>query len=93
MEEKKSIENFKEVLHLVFAIVIPILKKRKEAGKFEPAQLLEFLNSEEFKAAIEPAIKDIGEIGAEFKDFGFDDGLELASFLLVEAKKIGEIYK
>lgn len=89
---KQDIHELKQLVALSFDIMIPIIKKRKTDGKFNAAQLIEFLNSDEFKADIVPAIKDIGELSAEVKDFGWDDSLDLVGTLLEQAKKIIAIY-
>jgi hypothetical protein len=87
MSEVKSINNLKEVLRLVFAIAVPIIKESRKDG-FQWTDILAFLGSEDFKATIGPALTDLGEIPAELKDFSLEEGFELAGVTLEEIRKL-----
>jgi hypothetical protein len=91
--EVQDIHEVKQITKLAFDIIIPILKKRKEIGQFEVSQLLEFLNSEEFKASFGPALKDISELPSEIKDFSLSEGIEFAGFVLAEVKRVVDVYR
>ena len=89
---KTDISAIKALLGLCFSIVAPILKEYRKDG-FQVTDLLAFLASEEFKNNISPAIQNMPDLGAEFKDFTIDESFELAGFTLDQCKLIFEALK
>lgn len=92
MDEKKSVKNLKEVIGLVFVIVIAILKEVKKDG-FQVSDLFVFLSSQEFQSQITPAIEGVTEIPAEVKDMDANEGIQLGVEVLFYVKAIIEIFK
>jgi len=88
MSSNQDIHAIKEVLKVLFDIAVPIIKQAKADGKFALPELVSFVNSEDFKADIVPAYKDISLVPGEFKNFGIINGLDLTWFLIPQAKQL-----
>ncbi|MCP3681737.1 MAG: hypothetical protein GY861_03515 [bacterium] len=75
-----GIKETKEVMALVKAIAIPILKEVKKDG-FQPQDILAFIGSPGFTAALQPAISGITQVPAEVADISVMEGLELGKYV------------
>jgi hypothetical protein len=86
-KEERGITNIVEVITLVFVIVKVLLVEIRRDG-FQLSDIFVFLSSEDFKAAIGPAVKDITEIKDEIKDFSLAEGFEIVNIILSHTKDI-----
>lgn len=83
----KDIHALKQFLKLMVDIAVPIIVESKKDG-FQWPDLFAFLSSEQFKADVGPALRDLPELGDEFSDFTLDEAFELAMFILVQSKDL-----
>jgi len=72
-----DIKNTKELVTLLKAISIPVAKEIPKDG-FQPSDLFSFMGSEEFKAAVGPAMENISLVIPEMKDVDIMESAELA---------------
>jgi len=88
-EKELGTQNIKELVVLNTAIMIPIMQAIGKDG-FQPTDLFAFLGSEEFKKAVGPAVKDIGQVYAEAKNIDLTEGLDLGAFVI---QQFGQVIK
>lgn len=77
MAGKYGIKNCKEVMELVKVVSLSMIGAIKVDG-FQVDDLMSFLKSPEFEAAIGPALEDIKLVPEELKELDFFDGIALA---------------
>lgn len=77
MSGQFGVKNCKEVMELVKVVAVSIVGAVKADG-FQIEDLMGFIKSPEFEAAIGPALADIKVVPDELKEMDLFDGLQLA---------------
>lgn len=70
----------KELLYLVKCITLPIVREAKKDG-FQATDILAFVKSPEFEAAVMPAVDGAELIDDEFAEIDVLDGLSLGKYV------------